>query len=287
MAGHSARRVWATLETLHDVVYFAPQIPEAGIGLGLHGFWMTYFAFRASPLGPVGPEPVVAMFAGFEPSMVAKALPDAWSRATPEDCLRVRSQVSAAVLRELGVNDERCAAAAERLAPIVAAAETTGRPLFAANAKIKPGGGGIEALWQHASSLREHRGDGQVAALVAAGLSGLDGHLLQVASGKYPAEMMKSVRGWSEDDWSAAARRLQERDLLTADQPASLTELGRACLTKVEAATDNSSWVGAFSPLGLDGVEKLVELLSPDVEAVWASGIIPAINPIGLDPMAQ
>ena len=76
MGTHPARRLWAALEPLHDVVYFGDDVRAAGIALGLRGFWMTYFAFRAVPLGAVGPEPVTAMFAGFAPAMVAKALPD-------------------------------------------------------------------------------------------------------------------------------------------------------------------------------------------------------------------
>src|SRR6266516_1365278 len=72
---HPARRVWASLETLHDVIYFADGVRPAGIALGLRGFWMTYFAFRAAPLGAVPAAPVIAAFGGFHPAMVAKALP--------------------------------------------------------------------------------------------------------------------------------------------------------------------------------------------------------------------
>jgi hypothetical protein len=80
---HPARRLWATLETLHDVTYFADGVRPAGVALGLKGFWMTYFAFRAAPLGPVPAAVVIAAFGGFRPAMVARALPDAWSRTTP------------------------------------------------------------------------------------------------------------------------------------------------------------------------------------------------------------
>jgi hypothetical protein len=38
-------------------------------GLGLRGFWMTYFAFHAAPLGAVGAEPVIVCFARFESGM--------------------------------------------------------------------------------------------------------------------------------------------------------------------------------------------------------------------------
>ena len=89
MSDHPARRLWATLETIHDVVYFAPGVRDAGAGLGLRGFWNTYFAFRAAPLGAVGAEPVIACFAGFEPGMVAKALPDAWSVSALRKLIRL------------------------------------------------------------------------------------------------------------------------------------------------------------------------------------------------------
>jgi hypothetical protein len=121
VSDHPARRLWATLETIRDVVYFAPGVRDAGMGLGLRGFWMTYFAFRAAPLGAVGAEPVIACFAGFEPGMVAKALPDAWSRTTPEARLDARRSVSVDALTAAGIDESVCAAAARSSRP--------GRPL--------------------------------------------------------------------------------------------------------------------------------------------------------------
>jgi hypothetical protein len=82
---------------------------------------MTYFAFRAAPLGAVGAEPVIACFAGFEPGMVAKALPDAWSRTTPEARLDARRSVSVDALTAAGIDESACAAAARSSRP--------GRPL--------------------------------------------------------------------------------------------------------------------------------------------------------------
>jgi hypothetical protein len=278
---HPARRLWESVETLHDVVYFAPEIRGAGMALGLRGFWMTYFAFRAAPLGPVGPEPVIAAFAGFEPGMVAKSLPDAWSRTTPEACISTRSRVSAAVLGGLGVDEAACGRAVELLAGAVAGADRTGRALFAANAAIPLAGNGLEALWQLATSLREHRGDGHVAALVSAGISGLEAHVLQVASGRMPKDAIIAARGWSEDDWSAAVGRLAVRDLVS-DVPLELTERGRGCLYEIEAATDNSAFVGALLTLGEQGVDEVLSVLAPAVDAVRRSGVLPAFNPTGL-----
>src|SRR5215472_14676117 len=165
--------MWATLETLHDVTYFAPEVRATGMALGLRGFWLTYFAFRAAPLGPVPAAPVVAMFAGFHPGTVARALPESWSRTTPRACLEARAAVSAAALSDAGVDPEACGRAAAVLTPVAAAVDPTGRPLGAANAALDLPGDPLGRIWQLATTLREHRGDGHIAALVTEGITGL------------------------------------------------------------------------------------------------------------------
>ncbi len=273
---HAARRLWITLEPLHAVVYFAPEVRAAGKALGLRGFWDTYFAFRAAPLGPVPAGGVVASFAGFEPAMVGKALPSAWTRASVADCLAVRASVSAEVLRACGVSASACAAAVELLSPVVL--EPTGRPLGMANAALPLSSDPVEALWQVATTLREHRGDGHVAALVTAGLTGLDALHLQVANGRFPEETMRAARGWSDTDWAAAGASLAERGLVGPD---GLTEAGARLLESVESVTDSVAWQGGLAALG-DAVEAAVEVLAPSVSAVWDAGVLPAANPIGV-----
>ena len=51
----TARRLWALGEPFHALTYFAEESRAAGEAVGLRGFWRGYFAFRAAPLGPVGP----------------------------------------------------------------------------------------------------------------------------------------------------------------------------------------------------------------------------------------
>jgi len=279
---HPARRLWATLEPLHDVLYFSDGVRPAGIALGLRGFWMTYFAFRAAPLGPVPAPPVIAAFAGFHPAMVAKALPDAWSRTTPAACLEARAVVSTAALLEVGVDPHACERVAGLLAPVAAAADPTGRPLFAANAALALPGDALGRLWQLATTLREHRGDGHIAVLVSEGISGLEAHLLQVADGRFPEALIRQVRGWPAEDWATAARVLHGRGLLTADGSPELTPAGRAVLEAVESRTDERAWSGGLSLLGEQGTEEVLGLLRPSVHAVLASGIITEVNPTGL-----
>jgi hypothetical protein len=281
---HPARRLWTALEPIHGVVYFAPGVRDAGIEVGMRGFWMTYFAFRAAPLGPVGAAPVVATFAGFEPAMVFKALPDAWSRATPEKCLAARSDVSVAALRSAGVDEAACREAVDLLRSVAASADPTGRALYAANAALPLPDDPVAAMWQLATTLREHRGDGHVAALLAAGITGLEALVLQVGAGKFPAELMRSVRGWAIDDWNAAARALRSRGMLEED--GTLTEWGAEYLEAIEERTDDRAWTGGLSTLGEDGVEKVVSTLRPSVSTLWDSGMLPEINPTGL-PLGQ
>ena len=283
MSTHPARRLWATLETLHDVTYFAPEVRPAGIAMGLKGFWMTYFAWRAAPLGPVPAAPVVAMFAGFHPGTVARALPGAWSRTTPQACLEARAAVSAAALRAAGADPEACGQAAAVLGPVAAAADPTGRPLGAVNAALELPGDPLARLWQLATTLREHRGDGHIAALVTEGITGLQAHLLQSASGHIPQAVLQRARsGWTDEDWAGAADALRARGLLTAGPGSALTTGGRAVLDSVEARTDERAWSGGLAALGEHGVEVVLTLLRPSVRAVAASGMLPEISPTGL-----
>ena len=133
-----------------------------------------------------------------------------------------------------------------------------------------------------ATTLREHRGDGHIAALVSDGISGLQAHLLQVADGRFPDELIRQVRGWSVTEWAAAAEALQSRGLLTAGTFPQLTHAGREVLDTIEARTDERAWTGGLALLGQHGADEVVALLRPSVRAVVASGMLPDVNPTGL-----
>ncbi|WP_067659762.1 SCO6745 family protein [Nocardia harenae] len=282
MAIHPARRIWTTLEPLHDVVYFGSGVKEAGTAVGLRGYWQTYFAFRAAPLGAVAPAAVLATFAGFHPEMVARALPDAWARATPETCLTARSEIATALLRGAGAGAAECARAVELLAPVQRAADPTGRPLFAANAALPLPADPVAALWQLATALREHRGDGHVAALVGAGVTGRQALVLQTAAGKTPVSVIRPARGVSEWEWADAVDELRAAGLVSGEPDGpTLTGSGAALLQRVERVTDEAAWNGALAALPSDAATELTTSLAPLVDAVQR-GIVPAVSPVGL-----
>jgi hypothetical protein len=282
MAIHLARRIWTTLEPLHDVVYFGAPIKDAGVAIGLRGYWQTYFAFRTAPLGAVTAGTVVATFAGFHPDMVGKALPDAWVRSTPQQSLDARLAVSTGLLRGAGAGNVECARAVELLVPVQRGADATGRPLFAANAELPLSDDPVAALWQLTTTLREHRGDGHVAALVSHGLTGAQALVMQVAAGKVPESVMRAARGWSEREWSDNADELRARGLIKGEPTSSsLTVSGAELLRRVEASTDDAAWNGALSMLSQDASAELAYVLGPLVKQVQAS-LVPPINPIGM-----
>ncbi len=132
---HQARTLWPAFETVHATVYFAPEAIPAYKALGLRGGWMGYFATRSAAMGAASPGLVTAVFYNFHPAMVARALPDAWALATPEEVLAVRLDVVDAALRRLlpdhlgttGLAEAATLAREAAEAPAVA-----GRPLYGA-----------------------------------------------------------------------------------------------------------------------------------------------------------
>ena len=277
---HPARRLWARLELIHAVTYFAPECAEAMTDVGLKGFWMGYFGGRGAPLGPVGPAVIEATFYNFAPAMVQRAIPDAWRFAPPMAILDARATSAAAVLRRLVPDMEAHAA---RILPLLQAAvragRPDGRPLFAANQALAHCADPVAELWQCATTLREHRGDGHVALLVANDLSGLEAHQLVVADGRIGDDRLRTARGWSEDEWVAAKDRLRSRGLLAAD---GLTTAGRALAAHIESVTDDLASQPYDDGLTETGTELLPSLLRPIAQAVTDSGVVPFPNPIGV-----
>jgi hypothetical protein len=277
-----ARRMWRVLEPYHAITYFTDEARQAFTDAGLRGFWMGYFAGRAAPMGPVGPGVVTATFFGFRHSMVARALPDAWTFASVTDVLAARLRgVDRAMRRLLGdaVNDGAVVEAAGLARAAAEAAEESGRPIFAANADLPWPAEPHLVLWQAATLLREYRGDGHVVALAGAGLDGCESHVSMVAAGVLSREVLQPNRGWTDDDWADATARLRERGWLDEDD--LVTDAGRSARREIEHRTDELA-LGPWRTLGDDGTQRLVELAMPIVRRVVDGGAFPVPNPIGV-----
>ena len=277
-----ARRLWHAIEPIHAVVYFDSGPIDALKAIGLRGFWMTYFAGRFAPLGAIGPRPAAAMAYGFSPTMVARALPDAWAFASPERILTARLDGAAACLEghmAATGSTERVQELAELLGTAAQGCRWEGRPLAAGWLEVQPPDNPYAALWTSAGVLREHRGDGHVLAGVSLGLLGVDATVTHVATGAVTKEMMQRSRGWDDQAWDEATRRLRSKGIL--DRDGRLTKTGGAVRRQLEEMTDRLA-AGPVERLGATGVERIIEIATPISRHLMDRGVVPLPNPIGV-----
>lgn len=305
----TARRMWTLIEPVHVVTYFAPEARQAFEAAGLRGFWRGYFAGRSAPLGAVDAPVIIAAFCSFAPSFVRRALPAVWELITPAEALRVREAGAVAAIRAVlaagtaadsdaaaGPDGPALEAAADLLAAAACDLDPTGRPLAAPNAALPVPDEPAARLWHAATVLREHRGDGHVAALVAAGIDGCEALVLraavdqaataggptvsQAAGPHGPAvgrAQFQAVRGWADLDWDAAAGRLRDRGWLDAGLAA--TAAGLAVHRAVEEATDLAA-ARPWARLGPARTAELAAALTPAARA--CARLLPFPNPVGV-----
>ena len=285
MSESPQRRAWRMTEPIHAMIYFVPEAAERYAALGL-GAQDGYFASRSAALGPAGPGVVAATFYNFDPALVARSLPAAWDRTTPAAVLEARlSAAGAALARGLGAEvlaspEVAEAAGLARRAALAAAERPQGRPLFAAHAGLPWPDEPHLVLWHAQMLLREFRGDGHVAALLTAGIGGLEALVLHVASGEMDERFLRVSRGWRRAEWAAAADRLRGRGLLADAEPADgepagagLTDAGRALRAELETLTDRLA-EPAYDAIGTDACVRLAELTRPLSRTLVKAGML-------------
>jgi hypothetical protein len=273
-ASEAARRMWTLFEPIHTVTYFAAEARAAFEAAGVRGFWRGYFAGRSAPLGRVTAAPVTASFYTFAPQMVGRALPGVWDLITPDQALTAREAGAVAALnRLLGDLTDAVGVAADMLAAAAAGLDCSGRVLAGANAALPVPADPVARLWHAATVLREHRGDGHFAALLAADVDGGESNVLR-AGIDLPRATIQPLRGWSDEQWADAAARLTERGLIGNDGAA--TPAGAALRAGVEATTD----AAASRPWrDQEFAAELARVLYPI--ALACATEVPAPNPVG------
>jgi hypothetical protein len=274
----AARAMWTMFEPVHDVTYFAPEALRAFTDAGLHGYWRGYFAGRAAPLGGARAAVITASFCNFAPAFVGRAIPGVWDLITPEEAIAVREAGAAASLRRLlGGREAEAAKAADLLWRASEDLDFAGRVLSAANSELPVSADPLTRLWQAATLLREHRGDGHFAALAAADIDGCEAVVLRCAKDTdISRDLMQPVRGWTDEQWGAAAARLAERGWIGED--GALTAVGRAAHDAVEAATDQAA-ARPWNRIGAVGLAEVADVLLPLARACAAA--LPEVIPVG------
>jgi hypothetical protein len=118
----------------------------------------------------------------------------------------------------------------------------------------------VTRLFHAASLLREHRGDGHIAALMVEGVGGLEAHVLSALDMGMPAERFGRIHHLPAAQLSSLIEGVRDRGLIGAD--GWLSESGRAVKRRVEELTDDLA-AQPYESLRPDELDDLVAALEP------------------------
>ena len=118
----------------------------------------------------------------------------------------------------------------------------------------------VARLFHAASLLREHRGDGHIAALMVEGVGGLEAHVLYALDMGLPAEKFGRIHHLPPGQLAAVIEGMRDRNLIGDD--GWLSETGRATRQRVEALTDELA-AKPYESLEPDELDELVSTLEP------------------------
>src|SRR3954471_3237615 len=259
----TARRMFELVEPIGVIPYSADDPNEAMYALGFTNYWDTYFAGRAAALGLVPAEVVDALFYNFAPGEVARHIPKVWHTTTPEAAIAARQLGCASALRRIlveRVDSPAFGRATELLVKAATSAPVEGRPMYAALRAIPLPDDMVARLFHAASLLREHRGDGHIAALMSEGVGGLEAHVLLALDMDMPAENFGRIHHLPPAQLATVIDGMRDRDLIRDD--GWLSESGRATKQRVEARTDELA-AKPYESLEPDELTELETILEP------------------------
>lgn len=257
------------LGVLHAPIYRSRELRARLEAHGVTERMAGYLAQRSAPLGlpdgRPGPELVTATFYGFSPAIVATHVPAVWDRVTPREVLTATFDAMRELLgRLLAAHGPAVDELAQVLAPVAAEHPLAGRPLAAAWADVPRTGEPLLDLWLATCTIRESRGDGHVALLVAEGIGPLASHLVTAGDRPEAREALAGMRGWTAVEVDGAADELRAAGLLDAD--GRRTDRCRTLRRDIERRTDELSaapWVAAGPETVTRVAELALELLPP------------------------
>ncbi|WP_086667868.1 SCO6745 family protein [Lentzea kentuckyensis] len=270
---HIARRMFELLEPICLVTFFADECNDELAALGHPNYWDGYFASRAASLGRVPAEVVHAAFYNFADGEAARHIPSAWEKITPEASLAARERGSAASVRRI-VGEEVADSpglvrAADLTAKAATSAPTAGRIMYSGLRSLPVPGDPVARLWHSANMLREHRGDGHIAALVSAGIGGTEAHVFSaIAMGIHPPESFGRIHHLPKKRLAEVMDGLRESGLVIDGR---FTEAGRELQQRIEALTDELA-APPYETLSPAELDELVTVLEPISAKLVAAG---------------
>jgi hypothetical protein len=127
----------------------------------------------------------------------------------------------------------------------------------------------VARLWHGANLVREHRGDGHVAALLTAGIGGTEAHVLHALSEDMRPEEFGRLSHLPARQVEAVVATMRVRGLVGPD--GRLTPAGHQSKQRIEFLTDELA-APAYDALAPEELDQLVDDLEPVAGALIAAG---------------
>jgi hypothetical protein len=163
----TARKLRNLVEPIAAGVYFAPEAQQRYEALGLN-YFEGYFCSRGACLGKAPWSVITAAFGAFKPAVVEQAVTGGWSKTDPEPMLEARRDGAIDQLnRLLGEPGPEVKQATEILFSLTEGIDPSGRMLFSGLTVLPVPDDPMGRLWRAADLVREHRGDGHIAAWIS------------------------------------------------------------------------------------------------------------------------
>jgi hypothetical protein len=229
-----ARALRDAIEPIAMICFWGKPAYDEYAARGLD-FLIGYAWSRGSVLGEPEGTVVAAAFGVFEPGLIVDLFNAGRAACSLADIRAAKESGSIAALREVLGTPDGLADAVTVLRRGAAAADPTGRPLHAGLTALPWPEDEIGQLWHACTILREHRGDGHLAACVAAGLTGLEANILTELRVGWDPLAYTATRGWSPEAMEAATQALVGRSLVAGG---ALTDEGNRLRDGIEQTTD-------------------------------------------------
>jgi hypothetical protein len=264
-----ARRLRDALEPIATQGWWSRAASDRLSALGL-GFFDAYVWGRAASLGSPAPAVVVATFGVFEPGLLSAVYSQGVAAAGRDDVLAARTAGATESMAAL-VSEAEAAAIADPLLAALAGLDGAARPLFSALRALPVPETAAGRLWRAAELVREHRGDGHLAAATVAGFDAASLNVFTELWLGYGFGEYSGTRGFGAEQLGAALAWLEDRGWVAGS---SLTPAGVGARLALEAATD-ASQAALVAALG-DGLEDLIAAAEVVSERVLAAGAFPS-----------
>lgn len=230
-----ARRLRDALEPIATQGWWSRCVADNMSALNLD-FFGAYVWGRAASLGTPSATTVVSAFGVFEPAFLSNIYLTTRDQVSRESILKARA-TGASQAMSLVCSAEEALAIVEPLRQSMESVDGCARPLFSGLRELEMPSTPQGQLWRLAEMLREHRGDGHLAAVIAHGFTAMEINVITELWLGYDLGEYSGTRGYSKQVIEETMSSLHERGITDGQR---LTAFGHNVRSQIEHDTDRT-----------------------------------------------